>query len=262
MSAVLQARGLSLTLGAGAARKAVLCGASLAVRQGEVTAIIGPNGAGKSSLIACLAGLRTPDSGAVMFGNVPLTQMAARDRAKAIGFLPQVAEVNWDIDVATLVSLGRLPHHGRWGADAADKAAMAAALEATGTAQFATRLVSTLSGGERARALLARVLAGEPQFLLADEPLANLDPRHQFESLALLRSVAARGAGVVVVLHDLAHALRVADRVVLIEHGRITADDTPAAVLTPERIAAAYGVASGSVTLADGAHALVLYGPC
>jgi iron complex transport system ATP-binding protein len=237
MSVALEARGVSVSLGKGAGRRMVLADASIAVRGGAITAIIGPNGAGKSTLLACLAGLRVPDSGAVLLGDALLAQIPPRERARTIGFLPQAAEVNWDIDVATLVSLGRLPHQGRWGPDAADRSAIAAAMAATDTAQFASRVVSTLSGGERARALLARVLAGEPAFLLADEPLANLDPRHQFESLALLRAVAARGAGVVVVLHDLAHALRVADRVVLMEGGRIIADDAPQAVLTPERIA-------------------------
>ncbi len=262
MSAALEARDLSLSLGAGAARAAVLHRVNLGLQRGTVTAIIGPNGAGKSSLLACLAGLRAPDSGAVLLGDVPLLTVPARERARTIGFLPQVAEVNWDIDVATLVSLGRLPHQGRWGPSAADAAAIGAAMAATDTAHFAHRVVSTLSGGERARALLARVLAGEPRFLLADEPLANLDPRHQFESLALLRSAAARGAGVVAVLHDLAHALRLADRVVMMEGGRIIADDAPAAVLTPERIAAVYGVVSHAVTLPDGSRGLVLGGPC
>jgi iron complex transport system ATP-binding protein len=262
MSALLETRDLSVSLGAGTARKPVLSEASRTLRPGEVTAIIGPNGAGKSTLLACLAGLRVPDSGAVMLGDVPLAGLSPRERGRRIGFLPQVAEVNWDIDVATLVSLGRLPHQGRWGPGVADTAAIAAALEATDTAQFATRVVSTLSGGERARALLARVLAGEPEFLLADEPLANLDPRHQFESLAVMRRVAERGAGVVLVLHDLAHARRAADRVVLLDRGRIVADDTPSAVLTPATIAEVYGVASQSVTLADGSAGLVLSGPC
>jgi iron complex transport system ATP-binding protein len=261
MSAVLEARDLSVSLGAGAARARVLEGASLSLHRGAITAIIGPNGAGKSSLLACLAGLRTPDSGAVLLGDLPLARFPARERAQRIGFLPQVAEVNWDIDVATLVSLGRLPHQGRWGPGAADEAAVAAAMEATDTAHFATRVVGTLSGGERARALLARVLAGEPEFLLADEPLANLDPRHQFESLAMLRRVADGGAGVVLVLHDLAHAMRVSDRVVLMNGGRIIADDAPAAVLTPERIAQVYGVASSLVTMPGGSAELVLNGP-
>lgn len=262
MSALLETRNLSLALGEGAARKAVLSAATLALRQGEITAIIGPNGAGKSTLLACLAGIRVPDRGTVTLGSVPLPKLSARERGQRIGYLPQVAEVNWDIDVATLVSLGRLPHQGRWGQSAGDTAAIALAMEATDTAQFAHRVVGTLSGGERARALLARVLAGEPAFLLADEPLANLDPRHQFESLALLRQVADGGAGVVLVLHDLAHARRAADRVVLMDGGRIVADDAPATVLTPDRIAAVYGVTSHPLKLADGSPALVLSGPC
>lgn len=262
MTAMLEARGVSVSLGAGPARKAVLTDASLALCQGEITAIIGPNGAGKSTLLACLAGLRTPDSGAVTLGKVPLTRITARERGKRIGFLPQVAEVNWDIDVATLVSLGRLPHQGRWGQSKADAAAIASALAATDTAQFGSRVVGGLSGGERARALLARVLAGEPEFLLADEPLANLDPRYQFESLALMRQMAKRGVGVVLVVHDLGHAMRAADRVVMMDGGRIVADGDPAAVLTPERIAAVYGVTSHLVTLADGALGLLLSGPC
>ena len=262
MSALLQTRDLSVRLGTGAARKAVLSGATLTLRAGEVTAIIGPNGAGKSTLLACLAGLRAPDSGSVTLGGLPLTRLSARERGQRIGYLPQLAEVNWDIDVATLVALGRLPHQGRWGRGAEDAAAIASAMAATDTAPFSGRVVSTLSGGERARALLARVLAGEPELLLADEPLANLDPRHQFESLGLVRKVADGGAGVVLVLHDLAHARRSADRVVLMDGGRIVADGAPAAVLTPDRIAAIYGVASHSVTLADGSPAMVLSGPC
>jgi iron complex transport system ATP-binding protein len=262
MMAMLEARDVSVNFNRSLSPGPVLRAVSLALHRGEVTAIIGPNGAGKSTLLACLAGLRTPDSGTVTLGGVSLARMAARERGRRIGFLPQVAEVNWDIDVATLVSLGRLPHQGRWGMSAADQAAITSALAATNTAQFAARAVSTLSGGERARALLARVLAGEPEFLLADEPIANLDPRHQFESLALLRRVAQRGAGVVLVLHDLAHAMRVADRIVMMDRGQIVAEGTPAAVLRPERIAAVYGVTSQPVTLADGSPGLVLSGPC
>lgn len=262
MSALLETCALAVSLGAGGAHRPVLGAATLALRPGEITAIIGPNGAGKSTLLACLAGLRAPDSGSVTLGGVPLARLSARERGQRIGYLPQVAEVNWDIDVATLVALGRLPHKGRWSRGAEDAAAIASAMAATDTAQLSGRVVNTLSGGERARALLARVVAGEPEFLLADEPLANLDPRHQFESLALLRKVADGGAGVVLVLHDLAHARRAADRVVLMDGGRIVADGAPVEVLTPDRIAEIYRVASHSVTLADGSPAVVLSGPC
>ncbi|MGY6550305.1 MAG: ABC transporter ATP-binding protein [Erythrobacter sp.] len=258
---MLAAHQVTVALGSGPARRAVLDSASLALEKGQITAIIGPNGAGKSTLLACLAGLRVPDAGEVTLGDAALGDISARERACRIGFLPQVAEVNWDIDVATLVSLGRLPHQGRWGLHEADRASIERALLETSTVQLAARIVGSLSGGERARALLARVLAGEPEFLLADEPLANLDPRHQFESLALLRRVATRGAGVVLVLHDLAHALRIADRVVLMAEGRIIADDAPMAVLTPPRIAEVYGVASTLVTLPDGSSGLMMSGP-
>jgi len=248
----LAADNLALTRGG----RCVVEGLTAALGPGRITAITGPNGAGKSSLLLGLAGLLAPSSGAVTIEGRALAAMAARERAKAIGYLPQTPDIAWDVAVENLVALGRLPWRDR-GTEAVE-----AALAALDLAHLRHRPASRLSGGERARALLARVLAGEPEFLLADEPLANLDPRHQFESLALLRKVADSGTGVVLVLHDLAHARRVADRVVLMDGGRIVADDAPAAVLTPERIAEVYGVASHPLKLADGSPALVLSGPC
>jgi iron complex transport system ATP-binding protein len=131
--------------------------------------------------------------------------------------------VHWDIEVAALVALGRFPHRGRWGETDADKRAVLRAMAVTDVTQFSNRSAKRLSGGERSRVLLARVLAGEPEWLLADEPLASLDPAHQLDVLDQLRAVAAAGAGVIVVLHDLSHALRVADDVVLLRAGRIVA---------------------------------------
>lgn len=238
----------------------VLACVSILVRPGQVTAVIGPNGAGKSSLIACLAGLRVPDSGCVLIDAVPLAQLPALRRAQRIGFLPQVAEVNWDVDVATLVALGRLPHQGRGGASAADQAAISAAMRAADIDSLAHRVVNSLSGGERARALLARVLAGQPDYLLVDEPLANLDPAHQLDTLACLRRAADAGAGVAIVLHDLAHAARIADRVVLMAGGRIVADDVPDVVLAPDLIGAVYGVSMVRVPLPDGRSGLMMNG--
>jgi len=245
---MLAATNLGLELGGAT----VLDGVSLAIPRSAVTAIIGPNGAGKSSLLACLAGLRAPARGLVTLDAAPLSDLPARQRAQRIGYLPQVAEVNWDVDVATLVTLGRLPHAGRWRQGDGDAAAIAAALAATDMGRMAQRIVGTLSGGERARALLARVLAGQPDYLLADEPLANLDPGHQLDSLTCLRAAATAGAGVVIVLHDLGHALRVADHVLLLDGGRVAAYGAPDAVLTPERIAAVYGVATARVALPGG----------
>lgn len=213
-----------------------LDGVSLELRGGEVTAICGPNGAGKSSLLACLAGL---EPGAVMLGNAALGSTPPRQRARAIGYLPQSAELAWDLSVETLVSLGRLP----WNAGVtADTAAVESALASMELDALRRRTVKQLSGGERARALLARVLAGEPRWLLADEPLANLDLAHQLALLAHFRALAAQGLGVVLVLHDLAHAMNHADRVVVLEQGRIAADGPPAEALAADVIARVWGV--------------------
>lgn len=224
---------------------------------GQVTVVLGPNGAGKSTLLVCLAGLRTPDTGDVLIGGMSRRVLDRRALARRIGFLPQTADVHWDVDVATLVGLGRFPHRGRWGESAVDRAAVAYAMAATDVTAFSARAVNTLSGGERARVLLARVLAGEPEWLLADEPLANLDPAHQLDGLDCLRGVAAAGAGVVVVLHDLNHAARVADQVLLLRNGSVVAHGTPNAVLTEALIAQTYGVATHIGTTPSGQRFII-----
>src|SRR5690606_30920127 len=154
-----------------------------------------------------------------------------RERARRIGYLPQGGEIAWDLSVAALAALGRLPHGDR------GEAQVAAALAAVDLAALADRPVSTLSGGERARALLARVLAGEPRWILADEPLAALDLAHQLALLAHLRTAAERGAGVVLVLHDLALAMNHADRVVVLDRGRVAAGGPPEAALSAQVVA-------------------------
>lgn len=234
----LAAERIGLSLGG----RRVLDDVSFAFRRGRVTALLGPNGAGKSSLLACLAGLRVTDTGRATLDGADVRALDRRVRGCAIGLLPQAADVHWDIDVATLVGLGRLPHRGRWGETDADRAAVTAALAATDMTALAGRGVERLSGGERGRALLARVLAGEPEWLLADEPLAGLDPAHQLDVLARLRAVAAAGRGVVLVLHDLHLAARVADDAILLRDGRVVASGPAADVLTTSLIAQAYGV--------------------
>ncbi len=216
-----------------------LSGVSLSLQPGEVTAICGPNGAGKSTLLGCLAGITAPDRGAVTLNRQPLTALAPRARAQALGFLPQQAEVAWDLSVETLAGLGRLP----WDAGAAaDQAAVEAALTALDLAPLRHRPLSQLSGGERARALLARVLAGQPRWLLADEPLANLDLAHQLSLLGQLRGLAGQGIGVVLVLHDLAQAMNHADRVVVLDQGRVATDGAPESALSAEVIAQVWGI--------------------
>ena len=228
----LSVDGLRVELGG----RAVLDGVSAAFAPGRVTAVLGANGAGKSTLLRTIAALVPTRAGRVTLDGADVAAMPARERAQAIGYLPQDAAVHWNMAVRDLVALGRLPH-GDAGAEA-----IAAALAATDTVALADRRVRSLSGGERARVLLARVLAGEPQWLLADEPLASLDPLHQLETLALLKAAAARGTGVVVVLHDLTLAARVADDVLLLKDGKVLAHGSTEAVLTEASLAAAYGV--------------------
>ncbi|MFS0774038.1 ABC transporter ATP-binding protein [Sphingomonas sp. 1P08PE] len=235
---LLTAEGIGLSIGG----NRILDAVDVAFRRGRVTALLGPNGAGKSSLLACLAALRVPDEGAARLDGADVASLDRRERGRRIGFLPQAADVHWDVDVATLVGLGRLPHQGRWGATAADRAAVERALAATDTTGLRTRGVERLSGGERGRALLARVLAGEPEWQLADEPLASLDPAHQLDVLARLRGVADAGSGVVLVLHDLHLAARIADDAVLMRGGRVIAAGPADDVLTAPLIAQAYGV--------------------
>ena len=224
---------VSLDLG----RRRVLDAVSASIAPGRVTVILGPNGAGKTSLLRVAAGLVIPSAGSVAIDAQPVAAMPRDARARAIGYLPQAGDVAWNMTARDVVALGRLAHR-----NADDATAVAAALTATDTAALADRRVGELSGGERARVLLARVLAGEPQWLLADEPLASLDPAHQLDLLDRLRAVARGGAGVAVVLHDLAQAARVADDAILMADGHIVAAGPAPDILTPDRLGALFGV--------------------
>ena len=227
-----------------------LASVSATLEPGRITAICGPNGAGKSSLLQCLAGLLAPDGGGVTFDGADLAALHPRERARAIGYLPQEGEVAWDVAVRSLVALGRLPHRDR------GEAEIAAALRALDLEGLSDRPISRLSGGEKARALLARVLAGTPRWILADEPLAALDLGHQLQLLGHLRRAAEAGAGVVLVLHDLALAMNHADRVIVLDGGAAAADGAPEEALSAGMIAAVWGV-SASWLGERGSRALV-----
>lgn len=223
---------------------------STELKQGQIIAICGPNGAGKSSLLMGLAGLIEPASGAEVLDDQKLDTYTAQERAKQIGYLPQGADIAWDVSVANLVRLGRLPHRDR-GDEAIEKA-----IQTLDLAALRDRPASQLSGGEQARALLARVLAGEPEWILADEPLAALDLAHQLRLLAHLRAAADAGAGVVIVLHDLSLAMNHADRVLVMHKGRLAADGPPTEALSPKVIADCWGVAAQWIG-GEGARALI-----
>jgi iron complex transport system ATP-binding protein len=209
---------------------------SAQLEPGAITAIVGPNGAGKSSLLLGLAGLLPPAAGRVTLDGSALAGLPLRTRARAIGYLPQTPDIAWDVAAERLIALGRLPHGDEGGA------AIAAAIAALALEPLRQRPVSQLSGGERARVLLARVLAGEPQWILADEPLAALDLAHQLGLIAHLKACARAGQGVVVVLHDLALAMNHAARVLVLHDGALVADGPPAEALAPEVIAQVWGV--------------------
>ena len=204
------------------------------LRAGRVTAIVGPNGAGKSTLLAALAGLIEPSRGTVTLASQPLGQLRPQERACRIGYLPQAGEVAWNLSVRTLVGLGRLPHRT---SPAEDAQAISQAIATMQLEPLADRTLSTLSGGERARALLARVLATQPHWILADEPLAALDLAHQQALIRALRALAEEGRGVVLVVHDLALAMNHADHVVVLDQGNLIAQGPPQQALSEAVIA-------------------------
>jgi iron complex transport system ATP-binding protein len=211
---------------------------------GGVIGLIGPNGAGHSTLVRAIAGL-IPSDGAILIDGTPVGTLPLRERARAIAYLPQGQSVHWPLTVARLVALGRLPHLAPFARPGdADARAIERAIERTDLGALRDRPIDELSGGERARVLLARALAVEAPLLLADEPLAALDPAHQIEVMALLRDEAQRGATVIAVLHDLTVAARWCDRLLLLHRGRLAADGDPRAVLTAETIRSVYGVSA------------------
>ena len=226
--------------------RTVLESVDCVVRPGQLTAICGPNGAGKSTLLTALAGLIAPASGEVLLDGAQLAALPPRERARTIGFLPQQAETAWDVNVRTLVGLGRLPWRAvpgrpvRAGREADDHA-IAGAMRDMQLEALVDRATSTLSGGEKARAMMARVLAGEPRFILADEPFASLDIGHARELAHLLRRQADNGRGLAIVMHDLALAMNHADRVLVLDHGRLVADGRPEDALDEAVIARVWG---------------------
>lgn len=241
---------ISVNLG----RRAVLSDVWATLAPGRVAVVLGANGAGKTTLLRTAAALVKPAAGKMLLDGEDVIAMSPRDRAIAIGYLPQGGVAHWNIPARDLVALGRLPHRS---SIAEDSAAVDEALALTDTEALAYRPVGELSGGERARVLLARALAGRPRWLLADEPLASLDPLHQFETLALLRDVATRGVGVVLVLHDLNQAVRVADDILLLADGKLLAAGDPAQVLNPAMLRIAYSIKVDIVATGQGGPLIV-----
>lgn len=235
----IEAEGIDVHLG----QVHALDGVDFSVNAGEMVGLIGPNGSGKTTLLRVIANLQSCSQGTVRFSGRTAADVGPAALSRQLAYLPQANEVYWPMQVEALVALGRLPHRRSfWSAVAPNDLAVQRAMVATDVLALRGRTMSQLSGGERMRVLLARALAVEAPFLLADEPVAALDPLHQLQVMALLRRSVQSGGGVVVVLHDLALAARFCDRVTLLSHGSVLASGPPDRVMTDDNLAAAFGV--------------------
>jgi iron complex transport system ATP-binding protein len=217
----------------------VVSGVDLAVHHGELVVLVGPNGAGKSTLLGVLAGDLAPASGTASLDGRPVASWTVRELAMRRSMLLQRIEISFPFRVLDVVRMGRSPWAGT-AAEEADDEAIASAMAETDVTDLSDREYPSLSGGERARAALARVLAQDTAIMLLDEPTAALDLQHQELVMGVARARAAGGAAVVVVAHDLALAAAWADRVMMIERGRLVADGSPREVLTEELLSRVY----------------------
>lgn len=251
---VLAAENITVTRGG----KTILRDVSLQAHAGEFIAVIGPNGAGKSTLLKVIAGLLKPDAGKVMLDAGPLSALSTRQLAARRAYLPQNPLLEWPISVERLVALGltpRLPATG--GLPESHAPAITRALEQCDLVEKRDQAATTLSGGEFARAMLARAIVSSPQILIVDEPITGLDPRHAMQSMTLLQSFARNGTLVIASLHDLTLVARHASRVIVVVDGAVIGD---ADSLTEELVHRAFGVTCHLTGQGD-SQALTLLSP-
>jgi iron complex transport system ATP-binding protein len=238
---MLAAQQLEVTLSG----RTVLRDVTLSLPSRQLVALVGPNGAGKTTLLRALAGL-VSSTGTVEVGGDQLSSLSLRERAKRFGYLPQGHLVHWPLPAKDVVALGRYPHGATDPARLSphDEQAVLRAMQATNVVEFSERPVTELSGGERSRVALARVLAVEAPIVLADEPTASLDPRYQIDVMLNLRSAADRGVLVVVVTHDLGLAARFADTVLVLSAGQLVAHGKPEQALSQQLMAEVFRISA------------------
>ncbi len=221
----------------------ILDGISMQVRPGECVGLIGPNGAGKTTLLRVLARLQPFNRGSLRWDGTDIETVSSRQFAREVAYLEQGAPAHWPLCVETVVALGRLPHLNWWQRPSAqDQTAIDQAMQIAEVDYLRERIVTTLSGGERLRVMLARIFAAQPQLILADEPVAALDPYHQLHVMELLREHARRGGAVIAVLHDLNLASRFCDRLILLACGQLVSAGSARDVLDAEHLRRVYGV--------------------
>ena len=223
--------------------RAIVDDVSCELRPGTFVAVVGANGAGKSTLLAVLAGLLAPEVGEARLDGTPLAALDRRDLARRRAYLPQNPRAEWPISVERLVALGLTPQLPAFGdLPEALQARVAAALVACDLVGQRDQAATTLSGGELARAMLARALVGDPDILIVDEPIAGLDPRHALDSARRLRDLARQGKLVIASIHDLTLAARYTTRILALQQGRIAADGPTAKALTADLLRNIFGV--------------------
>lgn len=242
--------------------RALVEGASFALEPGTVTALIGPNGAGKTTLLRLALGLLKPSAGNAQIAGQGIANLSALERARAIAYLPQQRPLAWPQPVRDIIALGRFAYGAapeRLSLD--DKAAISRAIASCELEGFEERAADTLSGGELSRVHLARALAAETKVVIADEPVAALDPRYAHEVLRLFKRATDEGCAVLTVLHDLSLAARYADRVIWMKEGEIVADGNSAETITPERLRDVFEIDATVSQSANGTISLDILGP-
>jgi iron complex transport system ATP-binding protein len=222
--------------------KPVLKNLSFEVAAGEFVGLIGPNGAGKSTLLRTILGF-VPHQGSVAVNGHDTASLSARERARHVAYLPQERDIAWPVSVETIVALGRFAHRPALAAaNGADREIVERAMRRMEIDGFRDRSATELSGGEKARVLIARALAQDAPLLLADEPAAGLDPSHQIALMKTFAMLASEGNGVVASMHDLGLAARWCSRLILLDNGVVVADGPPREVLTAARLHSVYRV--------------------
>jgi len=224
------------------AENPALIDVSMSVPEGSLYAVLGPNGSGKSTLLRALMGVAKAEAGVCLVDQKPLSEWDRRDLALRVGVVPQNEPMAFPVSVREIVALGRFPHLGAFRSEGpADREAIQNAMVRCDVADLAGRAVTALSGGELQRVRMARALAQEPRYLALDEPTASLDIAHEMEILQLLRTSADDGMTVLLVTHHLDSAARFADRMLLLDRGRVAAEGTPEEVLRAETLRRVYG---------------------